>query len=123
VILNTDFLRKTLRDHDTDSRIHFAGLKSVAESIDVPLKYYENNVVGTISLIKAMKSEGVHQPMFISSATVYGRPKSLPITEDHPTSALNPHGYSKLHIEQMLSDLVTYMLDIRIVNLRYFNPA
>lgn len=122
-ILNTELLRKTLRDHDIDSVIHFAGLKSVAESIHVPLEYYENNVVGTISLIKAMKSEGVHQLIFSSSATVYGEPKSLPITEDHPTSALNPYGYSKLHIEQMLSDLVTSMPDIRIVSLRYFNPA
>lgn len=103
--------------------VHFAGLKAVGESVAQPLKYYENNVAGTLSLIRAMESCAVRQLVFSSSATVYGDPATVPITEDFPLSATNPYGRSKLMVEEILSDYAAAASDWRIVLLRYFNPV
>ena len=106
-----------------ESVIHFAGLKAVGESVGQPLRYYDNNINGTIVLLEAMKQFGVKTLVFSSSATVYGDPAGVPITEDFPLSALNPYGRSKLFIEDMLRDLVRAEPDWQIALLRYFNPT
>jgi len=103
--------------------IHFAGLKAVGESVAEPLTYYHNNVSGTLTLLQAMHKAGVHDLVFSSSATVYGDPASLPITEDFPTSATNPYGRSKLMIEEMLRDLYRSDASWNLALLRYFNPV
>jgi UDP-glucose 4-epimerase len=102
--------------------IHFAGLKAVGESVDKPLSYYNNNVAGTINLLQVMNRYNVKQMVFSSSATVYGDPETVPITEDFPLSAVNPYGNTKLIIEQILNDLHKSDPDWRIAILRYFNP-
>jgi UDP-glucose 4-epimerase len=112
-----------LKDHQIDAVIHFAGLKAVGESVQMPIEYYANNVQGTISLLEAMKSTGVKTLVFSSSATVYGDPQYLPIDEDHPTSATNAYGRSKLHIEEMLKDVANSDSEWKIICLRYFNPV
>jgi UDP-glucose 4-epimerase len=93
--------------HRFDAVVHFAGLKAVGESVAQPLRYYDNNVGGTLSLLHAMQVAGVKTLVFSSSATVYGDPQTLPITEDAPRSATNPYGQSKLMIEHILADLCT----------------
>ncbi len=103
--------------------IHFAGLKAVGESVAQPLDYYDNNVCGSVSLLRALHQQGVRKLVFSSSATVYGDPQCVPVTEDAPTSATNPYGRSKLMVEQVLSDLVSADPEWRIATLRYFNPA
>ncbi len=103
--------------------VHFAGLKAVGESTKMPLAYYENNVVGTHRLLSAMANSGVRQMIFSSSATVYGEPQFLPLTEDHPTSAVNPYGRTKLMIEEMLGDVAASDPAWRFGILRYFNPV
>ncbi|NDU87603.1 MAG: UDP-glucose 4-epimerase GalE [Ferrovum sp.] len=113
----------TLRRFGVDSVIHFAGLKAVGESVSKPIEYYGANIQGTISLLEAMQSEKVGQLVFSSSATVYGDPGYLPIDESHPTSATNPYGRSKLHIEEMLKDVALASPSWKIVCLRYFNPV
>jgi UDP-glucose 4-epimerase len=112
-----------LQRHPVDAVIHFAGLKAVGESVEQPLRYYDNNLSGTINLLQAMAAAGVRRLVFSSSATVYGEPDSLPIREDFPLSATNPYGRSKLVLEEVLRDL--YASDERwdISILRYFNPA
>jgi UDP-glucose 4-epimerase len=105
-----------------DSVMHFAGLKAVGESVGQPLRYYDNNIGGTIVLLEVMKQFGVKTLVFSSSATVYGDPASVPITEEFPLSAVNPYGRSKLFIEDMLRDLHRAEPDWRIALLRYFNP-
>ncbi len=105
-----------------DAVIHFAGLKAVGESVSIPLRYYENNLVSTLVLLKAMKRHGVKNIVFSSSATVYGVPKSVPITEDFPLSVTNPYGQTKLMIENILRDLHVAEPDMGIALLRYFNP-
>ncbi|MCB1836085.1 MAG: UDP-glucose 4-epimerase GalE [Alcanivoracaceae bacterium] len=127
------FVLGDIRDRDTlDSLfarysfaavMHFAGLKSVGESVQQPLSYYDCNVVGTLRLLEAMQDAGVRQLVFSSSATVYGDPASVPIREDFPLSATNPYGASKLHIEHMLTDLQRADPRWAIALLRYFNPA
>lgn len=109
--------------HSIDAVIHFAGLKAVGESVAQPLRYYRNNVSGTVVLCEAMQRAGLKNIVFSSSATVYGDPASLPIREDFPTSATNPYGRSKLMIEEMLGDLHVSDPDWNIALLRYFNPA
>ncbi len=106
-----------------DSVIHFAGLKAVGESVEKPLDYYDNNVIGTHRLLRAMQNCGVRTLVFSSSATVYGEPQRLPLTEDHPLSATNPYGRTKLVIEDMLRDFHRSAPDWRIAILRYFNPV
>jgi UDP-glucose 4-epimerase len=102
--------------------IHFAGLKAVGESTAVPLRYYENNIYGTINLIKAMTQHGVKNIVFSSSATVYGNPQTVPIKEDFPLGATNPYGRTKLFIEQILTDVYNSDKQFNIILLRYFNP-
>ena len=116
-------LKRILRDHRIDAVIHFAGLKAVGESVAKPLLYFENNVAGTVSLLQALAEAGVKRFVFSSSATVYGDPDSVPITEAARVSATNPYGRSKLMVEQVLGDLAHSDQDWRIGILRYFNPA
>jgi UDP-glucose 4-epimerase len=112
-----------LRDSGAKSVVHFAGLKAVGESVTQPLSYYDNNVVGTLRLLEAMGECGVNRLVFSSSATVYGDPQRLPLTEDHPLSATNPYGRSKLMIEEILRDLHRSDASWRLAILRYFNPV
>ncbi len=116
-------LTKHLQDFKPGAVIHFAGLKAVGESVEKPLEYYENNVQGTINLLQAMKAADCMNIVFSSSATVYGDPDFLPITEDHPLRSTNPYGRSKLHIEEMLRDLAASNPDFTAAILRYFNPV
>ena len=122
-VRDTALLEATLRSNSIEAVIHFAGLKAVGESVEQPLDYYDNNVVGTVSLARAMQNVGVETLVFSSSATVYGDPQVLPIDEEHPTAATNPYGRTKLHIEEMLEDLATPDPNWRIAYLRYFNPV
>ncbi len=112
-----------LRQYHCTAVIHFAGLKAVGESVEKPLEYYDNNVIGTHRLLRAMSECGVKTLVFSSSATVYGEPQRLPLTEDHPLSATNPYGRTKLVIEDMLRDLYRSDPSWRIGILRYFNPV
>jgi UDP-glucose 4-epimerase len=112
-----------LRESGASAVIHFAGLKAVGESVTQPLAYYDNNVVGTLRLLEAMGECGVNRLVFSSSATVYGDPQRLPLTEDHPLSATNPYGRSKLMIEEILRDLHRSDASWRLAILRYFNPV
>lgn len=116
-------LEKALRDHAIDAVIHFAGLKAVGEAVAEPLKYYDNNVRGTLSLIEAMDAAVVKKLVFSSSATVYGDPMRLPLDEEHPTNPTNPYGRTKLMVEEILTDLAHADDTWRIATLRYFNPA
>lgn len=116
-------LERILLEEKPDAVIHFAGLKAVGESVDRPIEYYDNNVCGTISLLKAMRAAGVFSLVFSSSATVYGDPQSVPIREDFPLSATNPYGRSKLIIEEMLRDVAKTADDWKMALLRYFNPV
>ncbi|TVP10629.1 UDP-glucose 4-epimerase GalE [Shewanella sp. KCT] len=122
-VLNKAFLQKVFTDHDIDAVIHFAGLKAVGESVAQPLRYYENNVTGTLVLCEVMAEFNVKNLVFSSSATVYGDPASLPITEDFPTGATNPYGQSKLMVEHILKDLHYSDPSWNIARLRYFNPV
>ena len=106
-----------------DAVIHFAGLKAVGESVSVPLRYYQNNVAGTLVLCEVMQAHGVTDLVFSSSCTVYGQPQRVPITEDFPLSATNPYGRSKLMIEDILRDLYVANHSWNITLLRYFNPV
>lgn len=112
-----------IRDFAPDAVIHFAGLKAVGESVEKPLEYYENNVQGTINLLYAMNASACQNIVFSSSATVYGDPDFLPLTEDHPLRSTNPYGRSKLHIEEMLRDMAGSNPDFTAAILRYFNPV
>ena len=112
-----------LRQSGASAVIHFAGLKAVGQSVTQPLAYYDNNVAGTLRLLEAMGECGVKIMVFSSSATVYGDPIRLPITEDHPLSATNPYGRTKLMIEEILRDLHRSDASWRIGLLRYFNPV
>ena len=122
-VRDTALVVKTIQDYKIDAVIHFAGLKAVGESVQKPIEYYANNVQGTVSLLEAMKSTNVKTLVFSSSATVYGNPQYLPIDENHPTSATNAYGRSKLHIEEMLKDVANSDAEWRIICLRYFNPV
>lgn len=122
-VRDTDLLKNTLANHSIDAVIHFAGLKAVGESVAKPVDYYANNVQGTISLLQAMQAQHIKTLVFSSSATVYGQPQYLPLDESHPTSATNPYGRSKLHIEEILNDLATSDPEWCIACLRYFNPV
>lgn len=117
------FLRDIFTRFKITEVIHFAGVKAVGESIIDPLKYYDNNVTGTLSLLKVMDSSGCKNLIFSSSATVYGWPSNVPVKEDSPLSAANPYGQSKLFIEKILNNLYESDRHWNIVVLRYFNPA
>jgi len=116
-------LQKVFSRYDIDSVIHFAGLKAVGESVQEPLKYYDNNVNGTIALCEVMQQNNCKKIIFSSSATVYGDPKTTPIKEDFPLSATNPYGRSKLFIEEILQDIFVSDAQWKIILLRYFNPV
>jgi UDP-glucose 4-epimerase len=122
-VRDCECLCNVLRSHCVTSVIHLAGLKSVGESAAVPIEYYENNVQGTICLIRAMLAMDVKTMVFSSSATVYGEPQYLPIDEGHPARPTNPYGRSKLQVEQILEDLALSDPAWRIICLRYFNPV
>jgi len=118
-----DALNSVFKSHPVESVIHFAGLKAVGESVEMPLRYYENNIGGTLNLCEVMIAHNVKSLVFSSSATVYGEPKTVPITEDFPLHAMNPYGRTKLMIEEILGDLHTSDPTWKIVLLRYFNPV
>ena len=107
---------------DIDAVIHFAGLKAVGESVKIPLEYYRNNLLSTLILCQTMQKFGVKRIVFSSSATVYGLPKTLPITETMPLSTTNPYGETKLMIERILADWCVACPDVSASILRYFNP-
>lgn len=118
------FLDSVFEQNDIDAVIHFAGLKAVGESVVKPLEYYDNNVNGSLVLARSMRKAGVKSIVFSSSATVYGDPDVVPITEDSPTGATtNPYGRSKYMVEGCLSDLYQAENDWSITLLRYFNPV
>ncbi len=122
-IRNRDDLNHLFQTYDIDAVIHFAGLKAVGESVEKPLKYYDNNVHGTAVLCEIMAKHGCKSIVFSSSATVYGDPHTTPIKENFPLSATNPYGRSKLMVEEMLRDLYISDNAWKIVLLRYFNPV
>ncbi|MBZ2386330.1 UDP-glucose 4-epimerase GalE [Anaerococcus murdochii] len=122
-ILDKDKLKEVLVNEKIDVLIHCAALKSVGESVSKPLEYYHNNLTGTLTTLEAMKEVGCKNLIFSSSATVYGNPKSVPITEDFPKGeCTNPYGWSKSMMEQIMIDLQKSDPDWKIVLLRYFNP-
>jgi len=121
-LLDYDKIDEVFQNNTIDAVIHFAGLKAVGESVEMPLKYYHTNLLSTINLLEIMRNHEVFNLVFSSSATVYGTPKTVPITEDFPLSATNPYGTTKLMIEQILNDLYYSDKRFSIVILRYFNP-
>jgi len=122
-ILNEQALSRIFKEQQIDAVIHFAGLKAVGESITMPLEYYQTNLTGTLVLFKVMRDFKVKNFVFSSSATVYGDPHRVPISEDFPLSATNPYGRSKLIIEEISADLYKADNDWNIALLRYFNPV
>ncbi len=122
-LLNKTDVEKVFQTEKFDAVIHFAGLKAVGESVSIPLKYYHNNITGTLYLCEIMAKHNVKQLVFSSSATVYGDPHKVPIMENFPLSATNPYGRTKLMIEEILRDLFTADKTWRISLLRYFNPV
>ncbi|ELV8626729.1 UDP-glucose 4-epimerase [Vibrio cidicii] len=122
-IRDSAILQTIFTEHHIDGVIHFAGLKAVGESVEKPLMYYDNNVSGTLNLVREMDKAGVRSLIFSSSATVYGDPASVPIREDFPTSATNPYGRSKLMVEECLRDFHHANPEWSITLLRYFNPV
>jgi len=122
-ICSEDALEALFKEHEFEAVIHFAGLKAVGESVSEPLRYYQNNVTGSLVLFKVMAQFGCRRIVFSSSATVYGDPASVPISEDFPLSTTNPYGQSKLMIENILRDLAVSNEEWQISILRYFNPV
>ncbi|KAI8877432.1 UDP-glucose 4-epimerase [Backusella circina FSU 941] len=122
-ILDKKALLEVFSRHEIGSVIHFAGLKAVGESTQIPLDYYHNNITGTIVLLQAMKEANVKNIVFSSSATVYGEPPVIPIPETSPTDAKSPYGRTKLFVEHIIRDLCTAEKDWNAGLLRYFNPA
>lgn len=122
-LLDTAALGRVFAEHEIEAVIHFAALKAVGESVSSPLKYYRNNVTGTVNLCETMARCGVKNMVFSSSATVYGQPQSVPIDESFPLSATNPYGHTKLMMEQILRDMQQSEPDWNVVILRYFNPV
>lgn len=122
-LLDKKALKSIFKTHQIDSVIHFAGYKAVGESVEKPLMYYHNNITSTIYLCEVMREYGVKNIVFSSSATVYGDPHKVPITEDFPLSATNPYGRTKLFIEYIMKDLHVADESWNIALLRYFNPV
>ena len=122
-MLDRAAMEKIFAENNITEVIHFAGLKAVGESVEKPVEYYHNNITGTLILIDVMRKYGCKKIVFSSSATVYGSPKSLPITEDFPLSTTNPYGSTKLMIEQILRDVYVSDPTWSIALLRYFNPT
>ena len=122
-LLDKSALDSVFASNPVDKVIHFAGLKAVGESVAIPLQYYHNNITGTLNLCRVMASHGVKNLVFSSSATVYGDPHTVPITEDFPVGATNPYGRTKLMIEEILGDLCYSDDEWNVALLRYFNPV
>lgn len=122
-IRDAELLGALFVEHPVSAVLHFAGLKAVGESVEHPQIYFDNNVTGTSILLSAMRNAGVKTMVFSSSATVYGDPASVPITEGFPRSATNPYGDTKLKVENILYDLYQSDPEWRIARLRYFNPV
>jgi UDP-glucose 4-epimerase len=122
-LLDKSGLDRVFQQAKVDAVIHFAGLKAVGESVAIPLQYYKNNISGSLVLFEVMAQHGVRNLVFSSSATVYGDPASLPITEDFPIKSSNPYGWCKVMIEQILQDLYLADPSLNIALLRYFNPV
>ena len=122
-LLDKEFLKKIFDDEKFDAVIHFAGLKAVGESVKIPLKYYSNNITGSLNLFEIMKEKNVKNLVFSSSATVYGIPEKVPIDENFPLSVTNPYGRTKLMIEEILRDVYNSDNSWKIILLRYFNPV
>ncbi len=122
-LLDKSALDRVFKEAAADAVIHFAGLKAVGESVAMPLQYYKNNISGSLVLFEVMAHHGVKNLVFSSSATVYGDPASLPITEDFPIKASNPYGWAKVMLEQILQDLYHADPSLNIALLRYFNPV
>ena len=122
-VRDTQLLSQVITEHHIEAVIHFAGLKSVAQSVEDPILYYANNVQGTIGLLEAMQANGLNKLVFSSSATVYGDPEYLPYDEHHPLKPMNPYGQTKLQVEEMLHDISRSDADWRVACLRYFNPV
>ena len=121
-IRDFDRMCEVLSKYKIEAVVHFAGLKAVGESCEKPLEYFDNNINGTLVLLRAMKSLGIKRIIFSSSATVYGMPQYLPLDEKHPLSVTNPYGRTKLQVEEILSDLCSSDPEWSAVCLRYFNP-
>ena len=121
-IRNKSLLERIFEQYQIETVVHFAGLKAVAESVVNPMRYYDNNVYGSLVLLEVMQKHGVHNIIFSSSATVYGEPQYLPYDEQHPTNPINPYGHTKLHVENILQDICQADNDFAAVTLRYFNP-
>ncbi|MDE6424759.1 MAG: UDP-glucose 4-epimerase GalE [Ruminococcus sp.] len=121
-VCDYDALSGVFRENDIEAVVHFAGLKAVGESVRKPLEYYTNNIYGTLILLKVMRENRCKKIVFSSSATVYGMNNKAPYTEDMPTSATNPYGYTKVMIEQILRDMCVADSEFSAVALRYFNP-
>ncbi|WP_421381637.1 UDP-glucose 4-epimerase GalE [Bacillus salacetis] len=121
-LLNEEAVDRVFSENDIQAVIHFAGLKAVGESVEKPLYYYHNNITGTLVLAEVMKKHNVKKMVFSSSATVYGMPKQVPISEEFPLSATNPYGQTKLMIEQILQDVFVSDPSWSVALLRYFNP-
>ena len=122
-IRSRDDLAKVFNAHKIDAVIHFAGLKAVGESVEQPMRYYDNNIGGTVTLCEVMAKHNCKSIIFSSSATVYGDPHTTPILENFPTSATNPYGRSKLFVEEILRDIYVSDSEWKVVLLRYFNPV
>jgi UDP-glucose 4-epimerase len=116
-------LSNTFKKYKINTVMHFAGLKAVGESVQDPARYYDNNVGGSLSLIRAMQENTIKKIVFSSSATVYGAPEYLPYDEDHPTNPINPYGRTKLFIEEILRDVAASDSAWSVAILRYFNPV
>lgn len=121
-ILDKKGLTEVFEKESIESVIHFAGLKAVGESVAKPLEYYHNNITGTLVLLEVMREFGVKDIVFSSSATVYGNPHTVPITEDFPLSVTNPYGRTKLMLEEILQDIYVSDKEWNVILLRYFNP-
>ena len=122
-VRDTAALAALFAEQRFDAVIHFAALKAVGESCEQPLAYFDNNISGTISLLRAMRDAGVGRLVFSSSATVYGDPQTVPIDEDAPLSCTNPYGRTKLVMEQLIGDVCAADPELRAISLRYFNPV
>jgi len=122
-LLDKKALVKIFKRAEIETVIHFAGLKAVGESVEIPLRYYHNNITGTLILCDVMAEHGVNDIVFSSSATVYGDPHIVPISEEFPVNPTNPYGWTKLMIEQILTDIQAANPELSVGILRYFNPV
>lgn len=121
-LLDYEATERVFAENKIDAVIHFAGLKAVGESTQIPIRYYHNNITGTLNLVDIMEKHDVYNLVFSSSATVYGTPKTVPILEDFPLSTTNPYGSTKLMLENILTDVFKANNKWSVTLLRYFNP-